>query len=220
MTTKWRAQVRIQRDGVTPEDDVVNVWHFDADDPDGEANDLADRVITFYQTIGTLYSSLINGNAQIKLYDMEDPEPRVPIYEDEFTITNGSGDPLPAEMSACLSFRGALVPGLTTAGTPLMGRRKGRVYIGPLKLGTGATSGPDFRLGVEARELLITALQEMAVGPDPGDARLAVYSPTTDATGTLDDAFTDVVYAWVDNAYDVQRRRGAKPTAQSTGVIG
>jgi len=44
----------------------------------------------------------------------------------------------------------------------------------------------------------------------------AVYSPTTDAVDTIDNAFNDVLDGWVDNAFDTQRRRGPAATTRIT----
>lgn len=130
-------------------------------------------------------------------------------------------------MAICLSFQGATGSGVN------MRRRRGRVYLGPLA-GTvvdASTSGTE--ITAAARSTIATAAAALAHGPDVGDARLAVFSRATanitdglpvdanePAIGYSDAAlsagFEDVVSGWVDNAFDIQRRRGVQASARTT----
>lgn len=211
-----RAICRLRRDTNLPEDDVVNVWHFDGDDSQTWAedqDDLAERLRDFYLAIQTYLARTLSGALNVRIYDLEQPEPRVPRYEANYTITPNSSVPLPSEVAVCLSMQATPTSGIPQA------RRRGRVYIGPLANGvlSNETAGQaDPAIAPAFVTALANAAAAMAIGPDPGDFRLAVYSPTIHAsTGSLDQAFNDVTSGWIDNAWDVQRRRGSAPTTRT-----
>jgi hypothetical protein len=65
----------------------------------------------------------------------------------------------------------------------------------------------------------VSSFVTMATGSG-GAARLAIFSPTTlSSGGSIDDAWNDAVNVWVDDAFDTQRRRGARATTRSLGTI-
>lgn len=203
-------KVTLNRTNAIPADAVVNVWHFDADDATGEANDLADRVAAFYTTIAPIMSSVLSGTGTIQVYDLADPEPRVPIYTRGLTGIAG-GSAFPSEVALCLSMQAAPESGVNQR------RRRGRIYIGPLGTGGTAVTDGDVRPTQARADTILDAAVTLATGPDPGDSRLAIYSPTTRAGGaSLADSFNDAAELWVDNAFDTQRRRGARPTTRWT----
>lgn len=210
-----RYQVSLDRDGGLPENVVVNVWHFDTDQSIADdADDIADRLIAFYQALSAQpwWAGSLAGTGHVKAYDMNQAKPRPPVYEDDFTIVPASTS-LPAELAVCLSFQADPVAGVN------QGRRRGRVYLGPFSeqatLGTGGTRA-DVLVNPELVAAITAAAADLAHGPDAGDGRLAVYSPTLDVTGTVADAFNDVTNGWVDNAWDIQRRRGGDATIRTT----
>ena len=212
------AQVSLQRHGGLPEDAVVNVMHFQADDTNSEASDqedwdnratgLVSRLVTFYQTIGTSYAATLTGAGTIKLYNHRDAKPRIPRVTQTFTFVPG-GNALPAEVAMCLSFQATLESGVD------MRRRRGRIFLGPFS--TGVLSMPGDMRDVVPLPGTITAFlaaaQTMAHGTS-GAARLAIYSPTTDAASDLDGAYNDAKTLWIDRAFDTQRRRGARASSR------
>ena len=222
-TPKFRVQVNLERDGGLPKDDSLNVWHFEGDSEVGETDrarwdslvaGLVNRVRTFYQAISPVQlASTLSGNGTIRVYDMDDPKPRIPRNITPFTMNLG-GSALPAEVALCLSFRGAPLPG----GIPA--RRRGRVYLGPLSPNiTDPPSGGDVRPGVSNRDTILAAAKIMATGVD-GAARLAIYSPTSDLNPPFtDEAFVDVAVMYLDDAFDTQRRRGAAATSRIQTTI-
>lgn len=213
--TVMRAQVTLHRKTGVPADDVVNVWHFDSDQLFGDdADDLAGRIATFYKAIGGKLANTLSGAFDVKVYNMADPEPRIPGVWIQDTLVTGA-TALPGELAICLSFKAAPEPGANPR------RRRGRVFLGPLAENTRAvdSSQPDVFIANQVRIDIANAALALATGPDAGDARLAIYSPTEDTVGTLDDAVTDAATIWVDNAYDVVRSRGSKSTARTTVAI-
>jgi hypothetical protein len=189
-----------------PEDGVVNTWHFDG--PGADPDNVGDMLHDFFNTVPTgqsvslasrLSGDLLDGNMTIKGYDMSDPEPRAPVYEDTFTLTGlNTGDPFPPEVALCLSYQGA-----NESGTP-QSRRRGRVYIGPWASVADNVGRPSSTtqtiLCAAARDLLDAANSALSW-------TWVQYSPTTTLT-------TPVVGGWVDNAWDSQRRRGWAPTSR------
>lgn len=213
--TVMRAQVVLERKTAVPADAVVNVWHFDSDQLFGDdADDLAERLRTFYQAIAGRLANTLSGNGVVKVYNMADAEPRIPGVTLPFTFVTGA-TALPGELAICLSFKAVDEAGANPR------RRRGRVFIGPLAENTRAvdSSKPDVFVANQVRIDLTTAALALAVGPDPGDARLAIYSPTTDSAGTLDEATVDAKTIWCDDAFDVIRSRGSKSSARTVVTI-
>lgn len=220
MSGFFRCQVTLPQATQIREDDIVNVWHFDSDQTFGEdADDVAGRLIAFYQAIdGVLFSPLMGSPATIKVYDLTDPEPRVPGYMTTFTITPSAGTPLPPEIACVLSMRGAVVSGANIA------RRTGRIYLGACRAEAMATTANRTTFSSSTRTTIVNAADSLATGPDPGDGRLAVFSPTTAGAppwseAELDAAFEDVVTVWVDDMPDVQRSRGHDATARTQVTV-
>ena len=199
-----RSQVRFQGDTNTPEDVYVNTWYFDSG-TDGFTQTVVDEIAadlqTFYFTAAPLTSLAVKAflgpsiaSAELRCYDMSDAEPRVPLYG---TLTYGSATingPIPAECSCVLSYN---------AGPPVTGRRRGRIYLGPLSteaLQSGQTS--DARVSANMYETVAQSAYRLI---DTGDHPWVVYSPTGNS-------YAPVVGGHVDNAFDIQRRRGHEAT--------
>lgn len=218
-----RAQVTIPLDSGIPEDSIVNTWHFDGDDALGlqSVDSYYDAVMTlltgFYQTIdGEIFPSSVAPEAVVRIYDLADPEQRIVRRQDTIPLDPIAADALPNEVALCMSFAAAPAAGVNPQ------RRRGRVFLGPVANTKVAVIGGQARPILQMREAIAAAAATMAEGEllnigDPERVRWAIYSPTTDAGGaTLGDSFFDVVSGWLDDAWDTQRRRGAKPTARVT----
>jgi hypothetical protein len=209
------------RDTGLPEDASVNVWHFAHRDypvgttPSDSANDIVDRLESFYQDIASIYSSE-NGTAVIcKVYDLNDPEPRSVILERSIEVVPSPTEGFPHEVAICMSFAAAVASGQPRA------RRRGRVYLGPIYSGASSTSGGRVLVSATVRGIITAAA---AAAFDTGliatDPRLVVYSRTDDQTGeSVANSCHDVVTLWVDDAWDTQRRRGTAPTTRDTIAI-
>lgn len=206
-----RLQNAFTREGGLPEDVIVNTMHFLTDGiiDDPLVAEIATAVDAFYGEIQVYLSELITGAYVQKGYDLEEPPPRVPVNTINSTITTASGALFPAELAICLSFRGDYESGTPNA------RKRGRIFLGPLDGGVATGSG--------ASDLRIDTAVLTDIGGAAADLRDAVialghawcvYSPTTDATETLADAFFPITQGWIDNAFDVQRRRGADATVR------
>lgn len=218
----WRAQVSIPMDTALPEDAIVNTWHFDDDDdpiaaPDDTRDWIMQALTGFYQTIdNVLLAASVTSPATVRLYDMADPTPRQPLFTEQIALTPVNGDDgLPSEVALCLSFSAAVSSGQNAA------RRRGRLYLGPIATAAITTEGGARRPSAAVRTVIANAAAVVRNGIEhPGSPGLhlkwAIYSPTTDATDTLANAFNDVATGWIDDAFDTQRRRGARPTTRTT----
>lgn len=202
-TAHFKAVVTIGMDTALPKDVAVNTWHCDALTPDGP-EDFVDALEVFYQAIDSvIWSAAIDpSNVRCDVYRMADPEPRVPVLTTMFTGLTATASARPPELAVCLSFQGDLV-----SGEPQR-RRRGRVYLGPVGNIEASSTSP-----------LVATSTVNAV---------AAAGNVLAATSTLSSTFTWCVFSeidadlipvtngWVDNDFDIQRRRGLLPTVRTT----
>jgi hypothetical protein len=119
----------------------------------------------------------------------------------------------PSELAIAVSFHSntAGVPEHGVGGTRPKARRRGRVYIGPFGVdvltdsGVGNTPEPS-SLIIEILKNAATAFMTQLVADG---INWAVWS-------RVDKLLRSVTGGWVDNAWDVQRRRGEEPTSRSS----
>jgi hypothetical protein len=241
--TVLRFQARLTRRGALPEDDVINVFHFDSDQTAAEdADDIAGRILAFYAAIQGVLSDRLTGAIAIKGYEVPDPalpaDPTdyavgPPVHESTGNIVIPASTPLPSEMAMVVSLH------TDPAATPIpVLYRRGRIFVGPLSAQTTiyGVNDSDIRVDDAERDIIGNAVVALCTGPDPGDGRLAVYSPTWHrgrgptgggapggagplpalAPHSLDESTNDVVSVSIDNAFDVQRRRGFRATNRTT----
>jgi hypothetical protein len=125
---------------------------------------------------------------------------------DERPESNAS---LPLEVSACLSFKGTLsIDG--TAGPSEAGRRRGRVYLGPLqtRVNTNASDKTP-TISTNFRDACTGAAAFFSNSNLDLNIFWVVWSPTAgDATRVHE--------GWMDDDFDTQRRRGEDATARTT----
>lgn len=218
-----RVQHALQGQSNQPEDRYVNVFHFLPLIGSPSYSALATAIKGFYTTPVAPYSQAIsqylNGTADsagasIKMYDLDDAKPRATVYEESYspgTFGPGTFRNLPAEVAVCLSYSAA-----PASGVPIS-RRRGRIYIGPLSEEALASVTPSpgaiaSRPMPALQNVILGAAVEMAETAAAADWGWVVYSPTNDSAAAI-------VTAWVDNAWDTQRRRGDKPTSRVTADI-
>lgn len=208
-----RCQVVLNPDA-QGEDHIVNTWwctRVGETDVDVAAAAFKADLDDFYQVIDGLMSPETDGWVPtFTAWDLADPKPRQPIYEANLTaLDSPQPNRLPRELSICVSFRGTYVSGQNPA------RRRGRIYLGPWSSGmvdgaTGKVAAANLATIVGAADDLLTA----SLGSTA--YRWIVYSPTTDTAGSGSVGVYDVTAGWVDNEFDIQRRRGdVAPTARS-----
>lgn len=199
----YKVLVRIGMDSGLPADAAVNTWHCDALSLPSGYEDFVDDLEAFYQAIDGQMSSAIDPSAlTATVYRMADPEPRAPVYVKTFSSITTSTDAWPPELSVCLSFQGVRTSGQSQA------RRRGRVYLGPLA--AVPVSGTNPQISPTTIGVIQTAAQNLL---DASDAS-ATY--TWCVYSVSDDDLVEVDNGWIDNAVDIQRRRGLRATTRST----
>lgn len=212
----FRIQVVRQMPSLLPEDVIVNTWHFHHDNfpplttVEDSANDMIDQLEEFYQGIDdTLFPSGFGAVLTAKAYDLDQPEPRVPVVTRDIAVSASLNPSMAREVAVCLSMRAELVAGTNPA------RRRGRVFLGPIQSGAITITNGQTVLSAGAQtQIRDAAVAAFHTGLTISDPFLSVYSPTTDAGAGVGtgDAFFQVEHIWVDNAFDTQRRRGSEST--------
>lgn len=195
-------QTTLAMDSNIPADAVVNTFHYEdtSGSPGSNTAAVQTAVQQFYTDITTYLSaalSSVTSAHQTQYYNLDDPIPRQPF--DEFNFTNGGGSGSePPELACCLSYRGLYASGVANA------RRRGRFYVGPLS--TACIAPPVLALAfiqalADAGEDLFESINAIT------DVEAVVWSPTEGAA-------TRITEVWVDNAVDIQRRRGIAASAR------
>lgn len=123
-----------------------------------------------------------------------------PVLITNFTMAApvGGGNDLPTEVAICTSLAA------TGTGDIAPGRRKGRTFLGPFNTAAGTgRPAPIFRASIAANtKILNENLGEIG-------SSLGVWSRANEEVYTVD-------RGWVDDAFDIQRRRGVSPTTRTT----
>lgn len=214
-----RAVVTLQMDSNLPEDVVQNVLHINpvgAPITSAEMDAAAAQISGFYQAVGPKLSANIQGVGavhSIKFYDVNeggfgpgDDQINSPIGERTFSITTLSSTASPPELAVCISLHADLTNAYEEWGaTRPASRRRGRMYLGPLASAVFSSS---------------TGLISSTHQTDIADSAWALVNNLA-GNGTplqiysrAEGAFYEVVGLWVDNAPDVQRRRGVAATSR------
>lgn len=213
-----RAQVSLFTVSALPKDTIVNTFHFNTDTGStGNFDTIVSRLDTLYSALGSYISTIMNGQARVKIYDLEDQEPRTPVHDATFTYVPDGGPTMPADVAICLSYQAATVSGESPR------RRRGRLYLGhPNDACRGPVNGADITVHTNARNAIAAQFDALASAVDP---KWAVFSPTTAGPSLglngayteeqLAPAFNDVTNGWIDDRFDTQRRRGATPTTRT-----
>lgn len=209
-----RCLVTLNNDTLQPVDQVTNTWHFQTPGAVADAGTaILDNIDAFYSAISTYLSINLTGTGEIDLYDLEDPEPRAPVFNGSFTAGVGT-NALPNEVAVALSYQAPIVSGTNQA------RRRGRLFIGPLATNVMATGTGDQRVASGFRNALVAAAEALMDDTTLPGLVWSVFSPTTAgappwSAATLGDSFFTVTNGWVNDAFDTMRSRGAAPTTRT-----
>lgn len=203
-----RAQVLIPASSGIPADNATNTFHFEAlAEPGQDFENIVDMLADFYteqapdanNSIAAYMSAAVDGTAQVKIYDLNDPEPRTPVYLGNFALSGAGGEAMPSEVAVCLSWQAEPVSGQSQQS------KRNRVYLGPWAVPSVENGRPNQLL----IENIFYAAKELHAAADASiQWEWVVYSPSTDTARPI----------WeisVDNAFDTQRRRGIDPTARA-----
>lgn len=224
-----RVQVSIPRDSALPEDAVTNTFHFSTTDTAfGTLGDVAEALEDFYGVVqltlnapvAFMASALNPGATVIKMWDMGDPKPRVPIYEETHDVGAAGATSLPGEVALVVSYHAEAESGIPAA------RKRGRFYFGPLAVSALEAGALDARPDDTFTSILIAAADALLTASDGAAAwTWIVYSE-----GARDNSDPDIPYlerpllapisspvvaGHIDNAFDTQRRRGQAASSRS-----
>ena len=195
------AQMEIKMLSNVTADSVVNTFHFVNTSTATAVTDIETGLFSFYDDIVGIFPGDVAQNGHVlKCYDLSQPKPRAPVLEETYNFPSGpTTAPLPHQVSVCMSFQGDRVSGVPQA------RRRGRVFLGPLRSSLVSTSGrPSSTLVsdvVNAGDALLTFMQSTTTD-------WVVYSPTDNDSVTITNG-------WCDDRFDIQRRRARDATART-----
>lgn len=214
----YRAQSRIPNDTGQAADQVVNTFHFATNDVGSkveEAEDIWGQVGNWLLAVDGFLSENLATPATVTVYDLEDAEPRVPVYEDTVALTLGSSSAA-NQVALVMRYRANYTSGVARA------RRRGRLFIGPLS--TDAFDGVGDNTPSASQTSLIAAagaaLGPTITGVTSGSTiswsvfSRAIFADTPGSVATkLAAAFSTVVECSVPNRFGTQRRRSTEVTA-------
>lgn len=197
------------------EDRFVNTFHFHdlITDYSAVAADLRTAVRDFYitttnggNTLGQHISAYVQRDVKVVSYDLEQAAPRVPT-ETLFSLGAAVGSGLPEEVAMCLSYHGE---------PPVTPRRRGRIYIGPLSnnssvLEGGTADDPSHPSNTSVGHVVLNAI---ASAQALVAASALVGCPWSIRSTRPTVNYVPIVGGYVDNAWDIQRRRGPDSTAR------
>lgn len=190
----WRLQTAIAGDSLLPRDFMTITPHFNdqgvGTDPDQLCTDLAAAISTWMDPP--------NGREiMVRAYDAQGTAPVFPQGEARINVGQSPGSLAPRELALCLSFYSERNSG----------RSRGRLYVPFTLLGSTA-------VGVRptsAHRTKIAALVPLLTGLGGTDVDWCVWS-------RRDNQAKPVTNWWVDDEWDIQRRRGLRPTARTIGT--
>jgi hypothetical protein len=200
----YRLQVSIPQDSALPRDRFVITPHvrnqggpITDDEPQGLTDDLADALVAWFGQVG-----VASREVDVRAYDAQHvstpTDPGVPVARTTRNAGTVVTSNVPREVAVCLSFYSGLN----------IQRRRGRLYIpAPFLYGSGITGARPAADKREAVGLLAGILADLG-GPD---IDWVVWS-------RRDQEARPVTNWWVDDEFDVQRRRGLRSTTRLTGT--
>lgn len=201
-----------------PEDRIVNTFHFHHatrtyEDLESEAST---AVFAFYSALGTApnaqtvalesyYPAWIQSGWETRSYDLTvPPKQRVPVIRPRVIFSFGSQPALPEEVAVVATFYGS---------PPVTRRRRGRLYFGPLR--NSASNNPVSN-GVRTQ-----VVPELIANLTKACQSLLINCPSWCVRSTLpSENFVPIIGGYVDDAFDIQRRRGPDPTARTVWNAG
>lgn len=215
-----QAQVTLKMDSTIPADAAMNTYHFEpasgvepinavignySGAVGGISVGIDEALQDLYNGFRQVLSTTINpATTRLKVYDLDDPTPRVPIYDELMPISSTGTTAMPAEVALVSSFQAAELSGVSQAS------RRNRVFIGPLINSISGTDGRPTALPLDDIEGAFAALAQEAENQAAGWSWV-VYSPKLGTSAP-------VANGWVDNAFDSQRRRGVEATARQAWI--
>ena len=213
ITNMVEAVVVFEAASLLPEDAIVNTWHWHQPEPNlsfpDDIDNVRDMLHDFYFTsptgggnpiVNVCSKRILSGKVTFKFYNMMDAKPRAPFHIEDFTAAAmPTSDALPAELSCCLSYQAVKESGKPQA------RRRGRIYLPPPAITANSSDG---RPTSSYRGLISDKATELKAASDASLRwEWVVWSVVNQDHSLVDNG-------WVDDAWDIQRRRGVRARAR------
>jgi hypothetical protein len=226
MGTPILAEVVLPAKSGVPRDAVTNTfaWDWDTSHPLDTSGGIGSRLIAFYNTASGTHAvcyylsdclSRVSNSAQIRFYDLsgflDGSDHGSPIVTENFTLGASEGGALPSEVAICVTAQADItgVP-VESGATRPQERHRGRIYLGPLVLSGIAqqdSTTKESYIDPDARSDILASADDLLTGID--DSAWSIWS-------RVDAALRPVVYGWIDDAWDTQRRRGVVARSRAT----
>jgi hypothetical protein len=190
----YDVQASLQMPSGLPQDQVVNVLHFDINAPDtveGTLDDIAAAYTGLAINLSTDVRSLT-----LKAY-AAGRNPGGPDVAKTYPVT-GQASASPPQLAVCLSYATVDDPEKSVP------RGRGRIYLGPISGSAMSYDRPPN--GIVASALDFGAA--LAAAGNAGNTTWLMYSQR-------DNSYRKIESIWVDDTWDVQRRRGLSPTRRT-----
>lgn len=210
MTGLYRFQHTLTMDTNVPGDSITSTTHWrNTSTPTSDFDNVKDIIKDFYTlaasgqaaAVQSYLSADIGPVCYVKAYALADPTPRAPVYEGQFNISASSGTAgLPHEVALCVSFQADREAGQR------QNHRRNRFYLGPFTEAANVPGGvPESTMVSDIQK----AARTMLAAADNADVwNWVVWSP-------FRSEYYDLTNGWVDNAWDIQRRRGRAATTRN-----
>lgn len=183
-------------------DKVENTYAFSGSNAGTDVVAIDGLLSDLYDDLAGTYSQIVSGTGhEISIVNLDDPQPRYPIYIAIYAFpSTPTGASTARELAICSSFQADRQSGIPQA------RRRGRVYIGPI----------DSALLDSTGMLTPTAVNNVVAAFDTFWTAAASSAVVWSVYSRVDQDLYAISNGWVDNAPDVQRRRGTAATLRTT----
>jgi hypothetical protein len=195
-------RVLAQSYGSEDSDDVIgsNGWVFAMTTPgpttEAALTEALAAVKAFYNAIASHIGKQVF-EFRFKAYDMGEAPPRTPLEGSELDTVSSAAS-LPSEVACCLSYFN---------GPVARPRKRGRVFIGPLRTTVLDQTLTYPTVGSSTRSAITGAAVSELTG-----LSLITWGLLSQRDGVI----WAVEHGFVDDAFDIQRRRGEDPTSSTT----
>ncbi len=160
----------------------------------------------FYDAMGNQRSNhLAPSQAHVAFYDLSFPKPRAPLEDVSLGLSAlQAANALPHEVALCVSYQAIRASGIPQA------RRRGRIYLGPF--GSTTADNTTGRPSTATRAAAVAGANALLSASNSAiNWKWIIHSPThPDAEVT-----NTVTNGWVDDEWDIQRRRGLVASART-----
>lgn len=189
----YRLQCSFGADTTFPRDRMVITPHFSTSLPGADTQQLCDDLAAGLNTWVTAGQREI----VVRAYDAQGTKPVLPVGEKILNSGVTPGSAVPRELALCLSFRG-------NQNVP---RKRGRLYIPATFLASGVGLRP-----AGTHQTKVASLVPIFTGLGGVDVDWCVFSRTGNQAYS-------VQHWWVDDEWDIQRKRGLRPTSRQSGDV-